>query len=487
MVYDILITGSGFGGAILAMVLRRLGKSVLVIEKNSHPRFAMGESTSPLTNVLVEEIAQQYNLPRLLPLATWGTWQAHYPEITCGLKRGFTYYEQKTGIAFTRHSDHHNELAVAASPSDRTADTHWLRSEVDQFLLNEAISLGADYVDNTTITQISRRENIFTLITNKATHQAKFLLDASGRKGALADFFAIPEVGFKHYPTTQALYSHFTGVKNATPIATNPPYPLDNSATHHIFPGGWMWILPFASGVTSAGFACTDSVARELMLSPTNKEASWSRFLAQFPSVAAQFADATPVLPFFHAEKLSFRLERCIGDGLALLPSAFSFIDPFYSTGFPLTLLGIGRIAEIFAAENETNVECWEEYQRQTITEADWVAEFIAAHYAVFDDFPKFVSKTMYYFAAASYAEMARRLEKPALAAGFLRAFDPEFRCAFRENAPITPWNVAGLDDKNKGNWYGVDLEDVIENAEKLGFTPEAMRAILEKAEWAKA
>ena len=36
---------------------------------------------------------------------------------------------------------------MAASPNDELSDTHWLRTDVDQFLVNEAIALGVDYHD----------------------------------------------------------------------------------------------------------------------------------------------------------------------------------------------------------------------------------------------------------------------------------------------------------------------------------------------------
>src|SRR6185369_14797622 len=65
--FDIAILGAGFGGALTAMVARRLGFSVVLLERGSHPRFAIGESTSPLANLLLERIAVEYDLPRLLP------------------------------------------------------------------------------------------------------------------------------------------------------------------------------------------------------------------------------------------------------------------------------------------------------------------------------------------------------------------------------------------------------------------------------------
>jgi hypothetical protein len=47
--------------------------------------------------------------------------------------------------------------------------------------------------------------------------------------------------------------------------------------------------------------------------------------------------------------------------------------------------------------------------------------------------------------------------------------------------------NIAGLCNSSKRNWYGVDLNDVIAGAEKLGKTKADMRAILRNAAWANA
>jgi len=39
--YDVAIVGSGFAGSLLAMIARRQGRSVVLLEKGRHPRFAM--------------------------------------------------------------------------------------------------------------------------------------------------------------------------------------------------------------------------------------------------------------------------------------------------------------------------------------------------------------------------------------------------------------------------------------------------------------
>src|SRR5580658_8113393 len=90
--YDIAVVGSGFAGSLLAMIARRLGRSVVLIEKGTHPRVVIGESSTPLANLLFEELCVRYDLPSVKPLAKWGSWQRTYPEIACGLKRGFTFH-----------------------------------------------------------------------------------------------------------------------------------------------------------------------------------------------------------------------------------------------------------------------------------------------------------------------------------------------------------------------------------------------------------
>src|SRR5512134_352451 len=87
--------------------------------------------------------------------------------------------------------------------------------------------------------------------------------------------------------------------------AGKPPYPLDDAALHHVFDGGWMWVLRFNNGVTSAGIAVTDELANELRIA--DGEPAWRRFLSKFPSIAAQFADARAVREFTWQSRLTYR------------------------------------------------------------------------------------------------------------------------------------------------------------------------------------
>lgn len=468
--YDIAVCGAGFGGAIFAMIARRLGYSVILIERGTHPRFAIGESTSPLTNLLIETLAERYDLPRIAPLASYGPWKRTYPEVVCGLKRGFTYYGQQTGKPFSRRADRTDQLMVAASPNDELADTHWLRADVDWFLVLEAIALGVEYADKTQICAVeglttgkmqaeSERSGAGgrTTLMGERDGQpfsvsARFVVDATGPRGLLTRLLSLPESSFCGYPATQSLFSHFVNVRRCDgmpqfwpggkPLRAGegmpsgasavPPYLPDDAALHHVFDGGWMWILRFDNGVTSAGVAVEDWLADELNLSDPCREAAWDRVLARFPSVWEQFRKSTPVQPFVYAPRLAYRGSVAAGDGWAMLPSAAAFIDPLFSTGFPLTLLGIERLARLVAQHGiggEINAHL-PEYSRLTLDDADNTAQFIGACYRAFADFPTFASLAMFYFAAASYSEMARRLNKPHCVSRFLAADRKDFRAS---------------------------------------------------------
>src|SRR3954469_16957595 len=89
---DVAIVGSGFAGALTALALLKRGKRVALVERGRHPRFVIGESSTPLANLLLEELADTYDLPQIRAFSKWGTWQRSRPDIAAGLKRGFTFY-----------------------------------------------------------------------------------------------------------------------------------------------------------------------------------------------------------------------------------------------------------------------------------------------------------------------------------------------------------------------------------------------------------
>ncbi|HEY7755423.1 MAG TPA: NAD(P)/FAD-dependent oxidoreductase, partial [Actinomycetota bacterium] len=54
--HDVIIIGGGPAGSLLASMLAKQGRSVLVLEKDIHPRDHVGEALTPSTNVVFDQI-----------------------------------------------------------------------------------------------------------------------------------------------------------------------------------------------------------------------------------------------------------------------------------------------------------------------------------------------------------------------------------------------------------------------------------------------
>src|SRR5262249_56757547 len=133
--------------------------------------------------LVIGQLADRYDLPRLKPLTTWGEWQRTYPQVVGGLKRGSTYFKHESGARYGAASDRSNHLLVSACLNDEAADTHWLRSDVDYFLMQEAIASGADFLDHTELRSIELANDGATLLGGRRGRavklRARLVVDAS--------------------------------------------------------------------------------------------------------------------------------------------------------------------------------------------------------------------------------------------------------------------------------------------------------------------
>lgn len=508
--FQVVVVGSGFAGSLIAMIAHRLGLSTALVERGRHPRFVIGESSTPLANLLLEELANDYDLPFVRPLCKWGTWQEKTPHLACGLKRGFTFYHHELDRPFRPDPDRQRQLLVGASPREEIADTHWYRPDFDHHLVQQAQALGVTYWDEVELTSAREEADGMHLAGKRHGESvdltAEFVIDATGPRGFLHRSLGLPEKQFATLPPTQALFSHFADV-GALPDSFRtgvgmPPYPPEHAAVHHVFAGGWVWVLKFNNGLTSAGVAATDAVANALEFQ--SGEPAWQKLLKRLPSLAEIFGPARAVVPFIHQPRLAFQSGVITGRAWALLPSAAGVIDPLLSTGFPLTLLGVTRMARLLEShwQRPSFLPGLHDYAQLTTLELETTARLVGALYATMDRFELFKEISLLYFAAASFSETARRLGKPHLADAFLLCRHPIFSrqleqicvsvgkpLSARETGnllrcirdAIEPFDVAGLADESRHPWYPAATADLLRSAPKLGSTETEITTMLRK------
>ena len=516
---EVAIVGSGFAGSLLARVLTVVGYDVVLLERGTHPRFAIGESSTPLANLSLERIGFRYGLPDCYSLAAHGRWLEHFPELRRGLKRGFTFYRHHPNQPFADNGFDSERLLVAASPHDAIADTHWLRADVDHHFVRQAIAAGVDYRDRVDLTSaaVTSQE---VCVTGKqdgnpfALH-ANFLIDASGPGGFLARQLAIPS-GLERTETRSALvFSHFDDVRlmrEVVPGLPEGPYPDDWAAVHHVIDEGWMYSLRFDHGTTSAGFLLAPTGASTLGARGSADAASlWSALLRRYPTLATAFADARPLMPMKFRSCIQHRLTRAAEARWALMPHAYAFVDPLFSTGIAWSLRAVERLALGFElAKQGTRVpdaSALARYDALLGAEADQIDRVVAGAYEAMAHFDLFAAQAMLYFAAVSFAEVGQRLSRDDAVAwsGFLGVGDAVLdslpgeslrrlreitrrrgesgtaderrRFADWVEEVIAPRNIAGLADARRRNLYPVDFDVLVEQHARLGMTRHELLA----------
>ena len=519
----VVVVGAGFAGAIAARIAKAQGHDVSLVDRGRHPRFALGESSTPLAAIVLERLAIRYGFDDLHQLAAYSRWRAHLPELRCGLKRGFCFYRHRAGEAFCSDTDNTSRLLVAASPDDAAADTHWFREDVDDFLVRRAQAAGVRYLDQTDLTVVETDGDGVGLTATRLGRSlrltADIAIDASGAAGAVARHLGArserPVDGFR----TGLVYGHFEGVKPL--VSTLPhdtvipygPFPDERAAVHHLIDEGWMYELRFDTGVVSAGFVLElgrdghAETRQATQLAARNPSDTFHDLLRLYPTLEHQFERARPTRPIAAIPTLQRRLTRATGHRWAALPHTYMFISPLFSTGIAWSLLGVERVGLMLEREITTDrLTTWlHRYDATLRAEGDYLRQLIEGAYSCRHDFDTFDAFAQIYFAAASYCETVQRLCSPPDELdgswawfGFLGATDPVLthivgtaRQLIQADSAsprletirrlISSRNVAGLADPTRRRLYPVDLETVVAAADVLGLSRDEVRSRLSR------
>lgn len=504
--FDVVVLGSGFGGSLLSTILAKSGQSVALVDSAKHPRFAIGESSTPLANVTLAELAKTYDLPEVSPLTKYGTWKDRYPEIGCGIKRGFSYFGHTPGATFCEE----HQLLVAASRTNAAADTHWLRSDVDHFFFELARKYGVSTFEDAKI-KIEANDSLLVRSRHESnstsdntvwriggTYDGKplsletpFVVDATGAAGVVLKTLGIEDQTCRLKTNSSAVFAHFNNVPCVSDVlqkldadCTRHPYDCDAAAVHHVLDNGWMWQLRFDDNSVSAGLLF-DQRADPGKATLADPEHAWKVQVERFPFLKTQFASGTVPRPHsgLHTSRRLQRLwSAAAGNGWAALPSTAGFIDPLHSTGIAHTLFGVRRLASILTSASVAERGCLLADYSETVVDELWlIDELVEGCYAALPSFRLWSDWCMLYFAAVTSMEQSASSTADC---SFLRADDVAFRrivsdarlelqkaidagssatdCTrFEERmrTQVEPWNRVGLlDDACRGMYADTAL-----------------------------
>ncbi len=467
-VFDIAIIGSGFSGSILAWILAKKGRRVALIDAQHHPRFAIGESSTPIADLMLRRLGQQYGIDELVSMATYGRWKRDLPNITCGAKRGFSYFVHAPGKPFDDSAEHCSSLLVAASASQESSDTHWYRSEVDHWLFDQAISAGAiDWSgwcvdEDSSIGENRLRLENRTEGTEKIA--ADWIIDASGQGNVMARLAGRLQLELE--TNTRSVFAHYENLGSwrealagAGIDTASDPFDCDAAAQHHLIGDrSWIWMLRLDNNITSVGMTSANDVPLSLDFD-------------RFPSLRTLFENASVVFPR-DEPRVTTRLQRLydpvVHNRAIMLPTAAVTIDPLHSTGIAHALSGVSRVAKlVLDAGGEPEIAG---YRNAIAEESRLLDRLVATAYETMDDFKRFTASCMIYFAGAIACEERILVgDEPShlwnaddeafvgavqRCCKLLRSRDSSDRIVEAVAEEMKPWNNAGLFDPSVNNRY---------------------------------
>ncbi|MEV6741337.1 tryptophan 7-halogenase [Streptomyces sp. NPDC051104] len=362
--YEVAILGSGIGGSMLACILARHGVSTLLLEGASHPRFTIGESLIPETGLRLRIVADKYGVPEIGWIGTFHKLRRHVSS-NCGVKRSFGFMYHRAGEE--NRPEEINQFGTLTPPVG--PDSHLFRQDTDAYLAALSVKYGATFHSQTRISDIAFGDDEVTLrAASGETYHAKLLIDASGMRSMVSDQLGMRDEVPRFRTDTRTIYTHMMGVKSADLLLDpkgrrNLISPLGQSTMHHVFDGGWMWVIPFSNHrdatnpLTSVGLMLDRRKHPEPHGTP---EEEFRRIISAYPTVARHFAEARAARPWIRSGRIQYSSPHLIAPRLIQLPHAAAFIDPLYSSGMSVLIAAVDMIAESLlkaVAENDYATE----------------------------------------------------------------------------------------------------------------------------------
>jgi FADH2 O2-dependent halogenase len=339
--HDVVILGSGLAGSIIAACLANAGVNTLLIDAGQHPRFAIGESTIPYTSMMMRLVSERYGVPEIKKLTTFEAVQSDI-STNCGIKRNFGFVYHKPGQP--HNIEQANQFPI---PRITHIENHFFRQDVDQWMLNVATSYGAHLRQKLKIEDVEIADGRAEVRGADGTViTAKFIIDASGFRSPLATKFNLREEPTRLRAHSRSLFTHMVDVRRFEDTvfpkgAHKAPSPWSEGTLHHMFPGGWMWVIPFDNHARATNPLCSVGISMDPRVHPKpdcSPQEEFDNFLNNYPDVRKQFDNARPVREWVSTGRLQYSSKQTVGERWVLTSHAAGFIDALFSRGLENTM-----------------------------------------------------------------------------------------------------------------------------------------------------
>jgi FAD-dependent halogenase len=361
---DVVVVGGGPGGSTLASLVAMQGHHVVVLEKETFPRWQIGESLLPAT---------VHGVCRLTGVAD---------ELA---RAGFTVKRGGTQRWGANPEPWTFSFSVSPKMTGQTSYAYQVeRSKFDQILLDHARSLGADVRERCAVTGVISDDGrvrgvSYTDPEGKAREiRAKYVADASGN-GSRIYKAAGGTRKYSEFFRSLALFGYFEGGKRLPP-------PNSGNILSCAFDSGWFWYIPLTETLTSVGAVVRREMADKIQ---GNQEEALRALIAECPLISDYLKDARRVTEGQYGQirvrkDYSYLNTKFWRPGMALIGDAACFIDPIFSSGVHLAtysaLLAARSINSVLAGRVDEEA-AFLEFEQRYRREFGVYYEFLTAFY----------------------------------------------------------------------------------------------------------
>jgi flavin-dependent dehydrogenase len=342
--HDVVIIGGGFIGCLAALMMRKRGLRVAVLESRA--------AEQPLKAVVGEALTEGTSvfLHHEIGLGDWLSQHAFR-------KFGFDFVMQPRDQGAPKHLDGCHELLLSLTPLERIPAAfpkliptyHVNRPLIDAEVRERAQAAGATFLFETNVREVELGDDGSNHVhcdgpSGPSTVSGRFVLDCSGRRRMLAKQLGIshPMEGLD----TAAIWTRFTNVRSDPEFwQTFRGIDRRKHTIHWGGPGFWFWWIHIDDDTTSVGVSFDRN---QHQVDVKAEDHGFWEMVGKFPALAEALAGARPVERFQYYAHLAHRTEHWVASrGYAIVGDASAFADALYSVGIEMACRQLVAVAPV--------------------------------------------------------------------------------------------------------------------------------------------
>jgi FADH2 O2-dependent halogenase len=329
--YDVAVLGGHVAAALLAAVLARAGVKVLLLDAGPAGHVPAGEGTVPYGAEIFAMLADRFGIPEI---AGFGHAIKLPPEVreVSGLKRNIGFLHHEEG-----REQNPRHVVQFVVPGEHN-EWHLYRPAADEHAWRIAVSAGATTVEGRPrlADALVGEDDVALMADDGRTYHAEFVVDGAGPESPLVKSLIGDDPGVPLRQRSRVIAGRMRGVAPFENVSGIRKYrkaaPWSEGTTSHVFPGGWLQVIPFGnhSGSTNRETSVTLSLdPGRFPSSGLAPEKEFAEFVERFPGLARQFANASFTGEVTAEDSWQWRASRTLQDRVFLFERSASRNDMF--------------------------------------------------------------------------------------------------------------------------------------------------------------